>query len=467
MIKIRLVKRSLGRLVDLVRTFPFFRSQVARSIDLIGMCRGKRALGRTLSVSVLNQMVSSGTNFVLGVYLVRMLPPADFGLYGIGFAVSLFYGGIGNALFLIQMVVHAPSKVPGDRTAYAGRILVLVLCFCGITVLVCGLALGLSGIMLGFSTSLTLLGGAVLAASIAYLLKDFFVRHSYNVGRERWALAIHSVIALAAVSLLLIQHRSMNQFNAAIALWIYAGAQACGASLGYALSGLSVRHRLADLRDDLRDAFLGGKWASITNIVYFMRTQAHTMVVASLLGTVGVAKLNAARLLVAPAVMITPALSQVAMPRLAAVRERDNLQLIRSGRVVTFVLLSLAMLYCGLLLTGYRLVVDTIWGDKYQQLFTITALWCLYTCLLAFRNGLEMVGQVLKEFKRLSQANTWSAIASVVMTYWLTVSYGLPGALAGLAIGEMVLIAMLHSVVSPETSIKEASEVETTGRFSA
>ncbi len=467
MIGVQLIRRSLGKLLDRVRKLRLLGSPVVRSIDLIKMCRGKRALGRTLSVSVLNQMVSSGTNFVLGVYLVRMLSPADFGLYGIGFAISLFYGGVGNALFLIQMVVHAPSKASGDRAAYAGRILVLVLCFCGITVLVCGLVLALSVIVLGSSAGLALLGGAVLAASIAYLLKDFFVRHSYNVGRERWALAIHSVIALAVAGLLLTQHRSMNQFNAAIALWIYAGAQACGALLGYVISGLSVRHRLADLCDDLREAFVGGKWASITNIVYFMRTQAHTIVVASLLGTVGVAKLNAARLLVAPAVMITPALSQVAMPRLAAVRERNDLQLIRSGRVFTFVLLSLAMLYCGLLLTGYGLVVDTIWGDKYQQLFSITVLWCLYTCLLAFRNGLEMVGQVLKEFKRLSQANTWSAIASVVMTYWLTVSYGLPGALAGLAIGEMVLIAMLHSVASPEASIKEASEVGTTGRFSA
>ena len=84
---------------------------------------------KALSVSVLNQAVSSGTNFVLGLYLVRVLTPANFGLYSIGFAIGIFFFGIGNSLFLTQMVVHTPGKSENDRMQYAANIFFLVFGF--------------------------------------------------------------------------------------------------------------------------------------------------------------------------------------------------------------------------------------------------------------------------------------------------------------------------------------------------
>lgn len=419
--------------------------KISKLLGVIKSHPGKKALGKALSVSVLNQVVSSGTNFALGIYLVRTLPPAEFGLYGIGFAVSLFYAGIGHALFLMQMVIHTPNKVPEDRLPYAGRMFLLVALFCSITVLL-GILVFLVGCFVWEPvTRYAEFASAIMAASVAYLLKDFFVRHAYNVRRETWALAIHSATAFTTAGLLLMQYRFITSFNSEMAMWIYATAQISGAWLGYLFARLPVAMRpRSALYADLREAFLGGKWASITILVYFARTQAHTIVVASLLGSVGVAKLNAARLLVTPAVMLTPALGQVAMPRLAAVREQSERRLMTLGLLITFALLVVVLLYCALLLGSYDWIVDKILGENYQGLFVMIALWCLYTCLLALRNGAEMVGQVLKKFRDLNRANIYGAIVSLIVTYWLTVGYGLTGALIGLAMGEIVLIILLY-----------------------
>jgi len=422
--------------------------KISEFINAIKARQGKKTLGKALSVSALNQVVSSGTNFALGIYLVRMLPPDEFGLYGIGFAISLFYFGIGNALFLTQMVVNMPDRAPEDRVPYAGRMFLLVALFCTVTLLLFTLLLAVGGFIWESVVRHAEFASAIMMASVTYLFKDFFIRHAYNIRRETWALSIHGAIACTMAILLWLQHWFVTSFSVETALWIYAMAQVSGAILGYLLAKLPVvGHQMSVLFGDLRESWHGGKWASITNLVYFARTQAHTIVVVFLLGPIEVAKLNATRLLVTPATMLTPALSQVAMPSLASVRGQDERRLMALGRLVTFVLLVVLLLYSAILMGGYNFIVNTVLGDNYPDLFVITALWCLYTCLLAVRNCVEMIGQALKEFRRLSDANTFSAFISLAATYWLTLLYGLPGALIGLAIGEIVLIILVYRFV--------------------
>lgn len=406
------------------------------------------AVGKVLSVSVLNQVVSSGTNFALGIYLVRTLTPAEFGLYGIGFTISLFYMGIGNALFLTQMVVYAPDKMPDDRLPYAGRMFLLLTLFCVATVLFFVPILLMVSTVWESAARYAEFASAITAASITYLLKEFFVRHAYNVRQEAWALAIHVAIACTTVVLLWIQHQFITSFNVEMALWIYAATQISGAILGHLLVRLPVAtHRWSALLSDLREAWHGGKWASMINLLFFARTQAHTIVVASLLGPVGVAKLNATRLLITPVVMLTPALSQVAMPRLAAARGQGQRWLMKLSLFFTSTLLFVSMFYCTILLVGYDLIVNKIFGANYQGLFALTVLWCLWTCLFAVRTGAEIVGQVLKKFKSLTLVNMLSAFFSLTATYILTTIYGLPGSLIGLLLGEILLITLIFRIL--------------------
>lgn len=410
--------------------------------------KGKKALGKALSISVLNQVVSSGTNFALGIYFVRMLPPAEFGLYGIGFAISLFYAGIGNALFLTQMVVHAPDKAPEDRLPYAGRMFLLVVLFCSATLFLATMLLLLGGFLFESVAHHAQLVGATIAASVAYLLKDFFVRHAYNVRHESWSLSIHGAIAITMAVLLGLQHQNIPSLNVEMALWMYATAQASGAILGCLVAKLPVAvHHRSELHSDLREALEGGKWASVTNLVYFARTQAYTIVVGAVLGPVAVAKINAARLLVTPAIMLMPALSQVVMPRLAAVRNQGASQLLRLGRWFSVGLLAVALFYSVILLSCYDSISNIVFGGHYNDLFLLTAIWCFWTILSCVRNGIALVAQVLKKFKEISNSNIVAAILSLGGTYVFTITNDLPGALAGVVLSEVLLIIMLFRVL--------------------
>lgn len=400
-----------------------------------------KSLGKALSISVANQAVSSGTNFGMGVYLVRVLSPEDYGLYGIGFAISLFYAGIGNALFLLQMVVLAPNKTPEDRVPYAARIFLAVMCFTCLSFLLVILIF----IVGGFGSSLFVqyrqYGIAVAAASSTYFVKEFFVRHAYNVRRERLALAIHLVLAASLTVLLSGLHFVHQTVSVEGAIWAYAFAHAIASLSGYFLAGLSLQGITCDsMIKDIKDAWHGGKWALLTNFVYFMRIHAHTIIVAVVVGPLGVAKLNASRLFVTPAVMLTPALSQVFLPWMANTNGGSSKQAHHIGQLFTLALLGVAIIYSLSILLAFDIISPLVVGERYDSIFWLVATWCVYTCVLSLRNGQEIMVQVYKVFKKQTFATTLSALVTIFSVWLLSGAIGMVGAVLGMCLGECLLV---------------------------
>ena len=407
-----------------------------------------KAIGRALSVSVLNQVVSSGTNFGLGLYLVRTLTPAEFGLYGIGFAITLFYAGIGNALFLTQMVVHFPDKAQEDQLPYAARIFTVLGLFCLLTALLAGLLLVLSGIWSGWLSQYVGLGLAILAASIAYLLKDFFVRHAYTTRREVWALGMNIAVAIALAAMLLVQHYSGSSFNSENALRIYAMTNMTGAVVGFFLSRLPLRSvRQRQVVEDAHEAWRGGRWAFGGASTTWVQSQAYTYVTALFLGPTGVGYANAARMLITPFAMLVPAIDQVTMPRLAELRAQDGEKMVKMGFFITSGLLALATIYSLIIIFAADHIVRFLLGNRFSNLRPLIIAWAICLMFQLLRSNAGTILQVMKHFRILMLTNVISAVATIVCTVLLIKKFGVPGAIIGTGMGDVFLALMLWRIV--------------------
>ncbi len=403
-----------------------------------------KRIAKALSTSTLNQVVSSGTNFAMGLYLVRALGPAEFGIYGIGIAISLFYSGIGNALFLTQMVVHTPDKVIEDRRPYAARMLTALLLFCLLTVVFALVAFIAGGPWSAWLAKYSGLGLPIAAASVAYLLKDFFVRHSYTARKEIWALVVNIAVAFTLVVLLLLQYLSPDKFTSERALWFYSVSNLSGAVIGYFFAKLPLRGvRLCRMVEDAQEAWRGGRWAIGGVSVTWMQSQAYTYVAAIFLGPAGVGYANAARMLITPFSMLVPAINQVTMPRLADLRLHDRKKMIRTGFFITSGLLVAAVVYAATIIASADRLVPFILGDRFQNLRPIIITWSIVLLLQLLRDGAGTIIQVMKNFRVLMLANTLSAVATVVSAVVLMKLYGVPGAILGTGIGELLLALML------------------------
>jgi O-antigen/teichoic acid export membrane protein len=429
--------------------------RISEFISTIKAHQGKKALGKALSVSVLNQMVSSGTNFALGIYLVQMLPPEEFGLYGIGFAVIVFFVGIGNALFLTQMLIHTPDKTPEDREPYAARILIALAIFCAILFLLTALVLFLGNLGSDFLAANVHYGIAVAVACMAHIFKEFFVRHAYNHRKEGWALSVNITLAASMICLLAVLHLAEVGISVQKALWIYAIAHLVAALFGHSLIRLplsKIHFHLICM--DMREAWLEGKWALVSHFIYYLRVRSTTIIAAILLGPTGVATLSAAQLFIAPVVMLIPALSQVFLPRAIQAKVRGQRDLQNTGLLFTALLLAVALLYSVAILISFEYIDHLIIGDQYGSLYLMVAVLCLNACILAIKNGIEIIVQSKNEFSRLLLINTLSAPITLLVVGYLTFTNGILGCIVGAAFGELVFLTLL--AISMKFSINQS-----------
>ena len=426
----------------LSRTGPLFHEAIIKRMF------HAKAIGVALSISVLNKVVSSGTNFGLGFYLVRVLTSTEFGLYGIGFAITLLYLGVGDALFLTQMVVHLPDKAQEDRVPYVARMLVILSAFCLLSVMVAGLLLvSCSRLEQSLREHLSF-SMAIMASSVAYLLKEFFVRYAYIARKEIWALVVNVSSAIVLLVILVVQYNFHAGINSISSQWIYAASNIAGAMIGLILVRLPILAVLMpDLLDVTREIWGGGLWALGGTLITWLQTQAYMYVTAFFVGPAGVGRANAARLLITPALFLMPAITQVFVPRLAELRAENTNKMIRISGKFSFGLIVFAGLYTVMLLSLGDFLAPILIGTPYKKISYLAFPRCLVLIFQFSRVGTSIVLQVMKEFRAITLVNALSAPFAIFFAVLLMRFINDQGAVIGTALGELLLSVLLFITV--------------------
>jgi O-antigen/teichoic acid export membrane protein len=406
-------------------------------------------IAKIISISVINQVVSSGTNFALALYLVRALTTTEFGLYSIGFSIAQLYSGVGDALVLTQMVVHMPDKPLRDQIPYASRMLVALALFCVATIAAAEAFLVISGRLAPVVPQYLDLIAPVVAAAIGFLLKSFFVRHAYTARNESSAVLINASVAAALVCMLSIEAQSGNVFNSASALWVYAFSNMVGAFVGLAIARLPIfAVGIRQIFLDMNEAWAGGRWALAGVGVTWSQTQAYMYVTALYIGPAGVGLANAARILITPAMFLMPAITQLVMPRLASMRAANMSEMISATMRFSRVAVVLAILYSLTLVCLRGLFVRLLIGKySYEAVAPLVAPWCLLLIFQFSRVGTVICLQVIKEFRLVTLLNAVSLVIAISGAIVLMNVLGVRGAILGSAVGELIFSVLLYSVI--------------------
>ena len=398
-------------------------------------------ISKAISISVINQIVSSGTNFLLGLYLVRVLSPKDFGLYGIGFALCLFYAGIGNALFLTQMVVRIPDNPKEEQLAYSARVFILTLLFNGISALFLTSFLLFFKIFSNSSSQYLEIGFAITVLATTYLMKDFFIRHAYSFYKEKRALITNLSLTVGLGITLMTLFKSDYKMTATTAILSFSFAQAIAIIVGFFLAKLPIKKNLkSQILKEAKALFHGGKWSVIAHIIISIRSQAYTLIVATLMGPTGVARLNAARIFIAPATMLIPALGQVFLPRIANARATDSKKGYKIGLISSATMFGIVLIYSFVIIFSFPYISNIIIGSEYQSLFWLVFWWSVYNCLTTLRSGKELIIIAYKLFRVQAFINFIAALMALLFVYLLFIRFAEPGAIIGLILSEIIVL---------------------------
>lgn len=413
-------------------------------ISTIKKLRGNLALGKALSVSALNQVVSSGTNFAIVLYLVRVMEKPDFGLYSLGFALILLLAGLISSSIAVQFVVNLPDQPREQRGEYAMHH--------STAVFVLGTALVIVGLLIVAPSAPLHIGGVdlqkivlpLVIAAAFYSQRDMLMRVAYAERREIVVLASTLAVTGGVAGVFIYQSLVHQPISAVGGLFAIVVGQLSGCVAALLLLRLPYKKlNFIGLRHAFTDSWSGGRWNILTNIVYNLRAQAHNFVVAPLLGMAALAEINAARVLVTPAVMAIPPLTQILMPRLADKRNQGVGAITRYAVLAIGGLAAVSLLYSLLLLTALPWVLPLTLGGSYQNVGGLVIAWCLVTVVLALRNGLTIVLQVIRAFRDLLIANVAAAVMAIGCSIALATSFGSLGAIIALAVAEIGLCVFL------------------------
>jgi O-antigen/teichoic acid export membrane protein len=394
-------------------------------------------------LSLCNQLVSSGGNFLLGIYLARTLPLEDFGMYGLGYGICMLYIGVGNAVILTQMVVNMPDRTGAEREMYAARMFCAV-ALLGMTVLlVTGITYLLMLVAKPEYIQYRATVASVAAAAVLFLFNEFFISYAYIKRKESLALMVNLLTITALFTGVWIIKMSGLPLTASHVLLCYALGAAIASTFAFTQSLLPLAAGMKRLFPDLIESWKQGKWALGGAIVTWIQAQAYAYVLVVFLGPVGVGQANAARIFISPFSFLIPAVNKIAIPRLADLRNSDSARMSKASITLTLTLSAMTIVYSLIVMIGLDYMSQWILGRRDTQVESLVWAWCLVLIFQLLRTGGAILMQVQRKFRMLMLLNIPSAVvtmvAAILFIYWI----GTAGAILGMVAGEVILAVLI------------------------
>lgn len=406
--------------------------------------KGKNALIKAFSISILNQIISSGSSFALGIYLVNVFSTQLFGTYGVIFAIILVYANIVNSMLTIQMVAHFPQNEKSEQLIFAKKVLRLIILFHIISLILVLLSSLIISTYFGDYGKITEYSLLISIAALSITIKEFFVRLAYSLRKEHYALLVNVIILALIIIMITAERVIYNTMSLQKIILILAVSNITGGIIGfYVLQFPEIKKLRYTLRKDFREIWnKGGKWSTIYSVVYNLRAQTYIIITASSIGTVGVGVLNASRLLITPIIMLSPAISQIMVPRLVTKENTRTGSSLQYGILISIFQSIMVLVYLLILLVIFELVTKTVLPVDFPDIKNLTIAWGVYAMALAFRNGMEITLVSQKKFKIQMKIAMLTFPISLLLTYF-SVSHSLELLIYALLLTEIIHILVI------------------------
>ncbi len=382
--------------------------------------RQRHSGGRGATVTLADQLVSSTSNFALGVLIARAGGADALGTFGIAFLVWLAVQGANRALVAEPMMVKGSTE---DSEAELGEGLSATLVV-GVVV-AAALALVAGALLLLGVRAVALLALAPWLPSL--LAQEYFRLMAFRLQRPLQALISDLVFAAtqaaAIVGLYVLDERSVANF---LATWGIGAT--LGAVVGFAMCGMRTnvcRGGVAHLRG-LRTH---SRWLLAEFGTSFVAGQGYLFLLPILLSTAEFGLYRAGASLIGPIVVLFLAGSGVGLPECVRRLRHDGMPgLAAYAPRLTAAVVTLAVAYCGAVSLLAVPVLRLTYGASFTDAAVITLLVAIANVIAAIHFGYAVALKAAEQLRRLWLIRVVSATVSITAMVVLVNSFGFIGA---------------------------------------
>jgi len=399
-----------------------------------------------ISISIIEQGVFSGGNFIFNILLGRWLLPAEYGVFAIGFSVFLFLSGFYQALIFDPMGVIGAANHRDNLNKYMGA---AVYAHWGLSLLFLLLILFIAIVMYLMKNTFAFLFLCLAFASPLILFLWFFRYASYLQIKPQAALK-SSLLYIFFLFLGLFILRKKNFLTPISALSIMSLAS-IGASLilwknlGITMPKFSWQEGKNNIRAIFMENWQYGKWIFGSAFVNWLSILIYLPAVGFLVGLSQAGGLKAMQNTILPLEQTVIVLTLLFIPWLSREKQIKAKGYLKEKMYRFIGLGSLfSFIYVAVIVLAGPLIIKLFYGQASYADF----LW-----LLPFLGGvaflqciIRMLGVALKVLQRPSAiflAQTAGAVFTLSVSLYLIIKLGLYGAVMGLFASALLIAIVL------------------------
>lgn len=399
--------------------------------------RNQTGFRTRIAWGVVDQGLSSATNFALSLFAARLLGASGLGTIAIGFSAYLVTLGFQRSLFAEPAVIASSAESDTERDRVTRSVVGASIVFACLT----AVALAVVGLVVGgrVGRGLLIFAPWVLPA----LIQDLWRMLLFRDGRG-FAAACTDGVWLAGMLMALPAAWNLR------ADWAMSGCWGVGATFGAAVGFFQLRTRTAAPRTAwawaTAEAWPVGRWFAAEGAVYTAASQFVIFFVAGLLGAQAVGGLRSVQVLFAPFALLGPAFALPGLPLITRALQRSPRAAWKMALKLSTLLAVLAFGYLLASLVAGEHMLSAILGPDFARYSSL--IWPLGTqqVLAATSSGFFILLKAARRGKALLVYRTIVSLSTVAAVIALTVPFRLLGAAWGVAsataIGSVILIIL-------------------------
>lgn len=397
--------------------------------------------GARIGTSLADQGLVSATAFLLHLGLARLLEPADYGSFAIGYTLLVMVMGFHATMVTEPMTVLGAARYRDRRTGYlqvVGRIHTLLAG--GVALASAVVALVILPLYPEVARSL----GAVALATPAFLTFLLVRRIAYLEGRARLALAGSTAYALVLLlgGCLLFAWEIVSPVTAYLLIG-FASLAGCLPGWRSALRGRSGGELAPDRREVGREHWAYGKWILLGGLAHWGGQGIFVPVLGFAGGLAEAGAFRALSNLIAPVQQILVAVGVLLLPHIAGRRARSVGRPVEDLWWLGGITGPFGLAFGALLLVWGGDLLDLLYDQSlYSAYRHVLPGLALYALLLVASNAMTLVLRAVEDTRSTWVAKTAGGVVALGVGVPAILWLGTPGAVAGL-----VAVAAVESLV--------------------
>jgi O-antigen/teichoic acid export membrane protein len=378
---------------------------------------------------LVDQLLSSGTNFLMVILIARFLGPRAYGSFTLAMATWFTLLGVVRAAIVQPYVVEA-SRQEGSSfrssTRQASGAIVAAGVLGGVIMATVGLALGLRSPV---GSAFVILG----LLSPFLVLQDFW-RFAAFARQKAWMAVVNDgTCALVQLVGLFLFFRAASR-TPALAMGVWGAGGIAGAFLGMVQFGLRPSLGAATVAW-VRRVGRWGKWFGFSNGVYAAANQVVAIIVAAEAGSAALGGLRAVQSLIGPAQLVAASGDSVALPAASRQFASDGHRGLTSFQLRYGTLLAVLLGLYGLALwVAHTTIIRVVLGPRYLPYGYLVLPLALALVMTAGSSSGGLGLRAVLAGRQLAAVETCASIVQIATIATLLHFYGLIGAAWGILI---------------------------------